>query len=200
MVAIVATIVKPTNADGSPTRGMRAESFESMVNNTTSIIEDELSSLIEADYLDDVVSFKQSLSPTHDSIHGCVKAKDNVDLGIYISNAQDGQVHLCPGTIHFYNEIELDESLTLSCAGLRGSCILDGHGETRHFFSNTAGLTFSFLDLVFVNGLADDDSVKRAGGSLFFVGSGSTIIIDGSLFYNNRATSSSVNAVSIIFI
>ena len=91
VVAVVATIVKPTNADASPTRGMRAESFlESMVNNTTSIIEDEISSLIEDTYLDDVLSFTQSSSPTHDSIHGsCVHANDDTELGMYINSVSD---------------------------------------------------------------------------------------------------------------
>ena len=201
VVAIVATIVKPTNADASPTRGLRAESFlESMVNNTTSIIKDELSSLIEDTYLDDVLSFTQSLSPTHDSMEGCVKAKDDLELSVYISNAQnigDGQVRLCPGTIHFRNEIVLTTSITLSCAGPKGSCILDGKEATRHFFSETAGLTLSFIGLVLINGLADDSSTPGpAGGSLLLYGP--TIIIDDCFFYNNRATSSSGSAVSII--
>ena len=194
VVAVVATIVKPTNADASPTRGMRAESFlESMVNNTTSIIEDEISSLIEADYHDDVLSFTQSLSPTHDSMHGsCVHANDDEELGMYINSSPDGQVRLCHGTIHFHNEIVLDDSITLSCAGPTGTCILDGNEATRHFFSNSADLTFTFIGLVLINGF----SSAGVGGSLLFFGS--TIIIQGSLFYNNRATSSSENAVSII--
>jgi hypothetical protein len=96
VVAVVATIVKPTNADASPTRGLRAESFlESMVNNTTSIIKDELSSRIKADYHDDVLSFTQSSLPTHDSMHGsCVHAKDDTELAMYISSSPDGQVSL----------------------------------------------------------------------------------------------------------
>ena len=202
MVAVVATIVKPTNADASPTRGMRAESFlESMANNTTSIIKDELLSRIKADYHDDVLSFTQSSSPTHDSIQGsCVHANDDTELGMYINSSPDGQVRLCPGIVDFYDEIVLTTSITLSCAGPKGSCILDGNEATRHFFSNTADLTFTFIGLVLINGLAKDSSTfGPLGGSVALFGS--TIIIDGSLFYNNRATSSSTfNAVSIIFI
>ena len=89
---------------------------------------------VEADYLDDVVSFTQSSSPTHDSMHGsCVKAKDNLELSVYISSSPDGQVSLCPGIVNFYDEIVLDESIvfldesiTLSCAGPRGK---DGSHE-----------------------------------------------------------------------
>ena len=175
---------------------LQAESLESLAS-TTSIIKDEISSRIESDFVEDVIMFKQSSSsPTHDSIHGCVKAKDDVDLSVYISNAQDvggdGQVRLCPGTIHFRNEIVLGDSITLSCAGTKGSCILDGNEATRHFVSDTADLTFTFIDLVLINGLADDSSTSGPfGGSLRL--NGSTNIIDGSLFYNNRATSSTVS-------
>ena len=199
VVAVVATIVKPTNADASPTRGLRAESFlESMVNNTTSIIKDELLSRIKADYHDDVLSFTQSSSPTHDSMHGsCVHANDDTELGMYINSSPDGQVRLCPGIVNFSDDIVLTTSITLSCAGPKGSCILDGNEATRHFFSDTAGLTLSFIGLVFINGLADDDdSDGPFGGSLDFFRS--TIIINGSLFYNNRATSSTGLVVSII--
>ena len=192
------------NNNGDGDDSMRAESLEkleSMVNNTTSIsiIEDELSSLIEADYHDDVLSFTQSLSPIHDSMHGsCVKANDDTELGMYINSSPDGQVRLCPGIVNFYDEIELTTSITLSCAGPKGSCILDGNEATRHFFSNSADLTFTFIGLVLINGLAKDSSTSGPfGGSVFLV-SGSTIIIDGSLFYNNRATSSIGFPVSII--
>ena len=69
--------------------------------------------------------------------------------------------------------------------------------ETRHFRSTTADLTFTFIGLVLINGLADDSSTFGAeGGSLNLFRS--TIIIEGSLFYNNRATSFSSGAVSII--
>ena len=81
MIAVVATIVKPTNADADAahTRGMRAELLESMANTSISIIKDEISSRIKAAFLDDVVSFTQSSSsPTHDSMDGCVQAKDNI--------------------------------------------------------------------------------------------------------------------------
>ena len=109
--------LSPTNDRSDDS--LQAESLESLVS-TTSIIKDEISSRIEAEFLDDVVSFTQSSSsPTHDSMHGCVKAKDDVELSVYISNAQnigDGQVRLCPGTIHFRNEIVLGDSLTHGCS------------------------------------------------------------------------------------
>ena len=159
---------------------------------------------IEADYLDDVVSFTQSSSPTHDIMDGCVHAEDDTDLSMRINESSNGdEIRLCPGTIHFTNEIVLEKSITINCAGTKGSCILDGNEATRHFLSDTAGLTFTFIDLVLINGFVDDDTEgSLSGGSLFFLGSGSTIIIDGSLFYNNRAISStgSSSAVSIIFI
>ena len=194
------------NNNGDGDDSMRAESLEkleSMVNNTTSIsiIEDELSPLIEDTYLDDVLSFTQSLSPTHDSMEGCVKAKDDLELSVYISNAQnigDGQVRLCPGTIHFRNEIVLTTSITLSCAGPKGSCILDGKEATRHFVSVTDGVTFTFLGLVLINGFADNgSSLAPSGGSVLFVFS--TSIFSDCFFYNNRAISSTApGAVSII--
>jgi len=159
---------------------------------------DYLNSMIDDDVLDDFVSFTQSLSPTHDSIQGsCVKANNNVDLGIYINSSPDGQVRLCPSIVDFYDEIVLTTSITLSCAGPKGTCILDGNGETRHFVSTTADITLSFLGLSLINGFVDDDSSfnPRFGGSLYLFGS--TNIIDGSLFYNNRAISSTDSVVSI---
>ena len=65
------------------------------------------------------------------------------------------------------------------------------HGETRHFFSDTADITLAFIGLVFFNGLADGNF----GGSLRLFGS--TYIFEGSLFYNNLASSAGL-AVSII--
>ena len=165
VVAGVVTIVNAANADADAahTRGLRAESLESLAS-TTSIIKDEISSRIEAEFLDDVVSFTQSSSsPTHDSIHGCVKAKDDTELRMYISSSPDGQVRLCPGIVHFYDEIVLDDSITLSCAGPRGSCILDGNEETRHFVSDTDGITLSFIGLVLINVLTDDDTANYGG-------------------------------------
>ena len=153
---------------------------------------DSLYSMIDDDVLDDVVLFTQSSSPTHDSMHGsCVKANNNVDLGIYINSSPDGQVRLCPGTIDFHNEIVLpDKSITLSCTGPRGSCILDGHEETRHFFSDDEGLTFAFIGLALINGFVDDSSNDPARGGSVRLNNGSTGIFDGILFYNNRAISS----------
>jgi hypothetical protein len=91
----------------------------------------------------------------------------------------------------------LTTSITLSCAGPTGTCILDGKEATRHFFSDTADLTFTFIGLVLINGLAKDSSTPGPnGGSLLL--NGPTIIIDDCFFYNNRATSSTVGAVSII--
>jgi len=198
VVAIFAMIVHLTNAAGGPP-GMRALSSNSG-DDATSII-----SMIDPSDEEDVVKFLKSSSPHPVSMLGCAKANNDTELASLISDAQgvggDGQVRLCPGTIHFHDEIELDDSITLSCSGPRGSCILDGHEATRHFVSQTGGLTFTFIDLVLINGLADGSSTPSpSGGSLLFVGS--TNIIDGSLFYNNRAisTSSNLNAVSIIFI
>ena len=190
--------LSPTNDRGD--NSMQAKSLESLAS-TTSIIKDEISSRIKAAFLDDVVSFTQSSSsPTHDSMDGCVKAKDDLELRVYISNAQnfgDGQVRLCPGTIHFYDEIVLDDSITLSCAGTKGSCILDGNEATRHFVSGTASLTLSFIDLAFINGFADDSSNDPGfGGSLDLFGSSNTF--SNCLFYNNLVTSSTDDAVSII--
>ena len=74
IVAGVVTIVNAANADADAahTRGLRAESLESLAS-TTSIIKDEISSRIKAAFLDDVVLFTQSSSsPTHDSMYGCV--------------------------------------------------------------------------------------------------------------------------------
>ena len=79
----------------------------------------------------------------------------------------------------------------------------DGKGSTRHFVSNTSGITLSFIDLVLSNGFADDSSTSPTtsntdpqGGSVFL--SQSINIFKRCLFYNNRSTSSSLNAVSII--
>ena len=133
---------------------------------------------------------------------GCAKANNDTELASLISDAQgvggDGQVSLCPGIVDFFNEIVLTKSITIICAGLGlDACILDGHEETRHFRSSPGGITLAFIGLVFFNGLADDSSTSGLfGGSLRLIGS--TNIIDGSLFYNNRAISSSGNAVSIL--
>ena len=193
LVAIVATIVNPTNAD--PTRGMRAESLESMAD--ISIIKDEISSRIEASFLDDVLSFTQSLSPTHNSVHGsCVEAKNDTELKNLINSSQDGQVRLCPGTIHFYAQIEFGKSIAISCS-VPGSCILDGNEATRHFVSQTSDITLSFIGLTLINGLADDgSSVDPQGGSVNL--SASINIFKHCVFYNNHARSETDNAVSII--
>ena len=159
-------------------------------------------SMIDPSDVKDVVQFLKSSSPHPVSMNGCVKASNDTELASLINDAQgvggDGQVRLCPGVIDLLNEIVLGDSITLSCAGTRGSCILDGKEATRHFVSTTADLTFTFIGLVLINGLADDSSTSAPfGGSLLLVGP--NIIIDGSLFYNNRATSSSPGgAVSII--
>ena len=201
MVAIiVAAIVNPTNA--ASTRGMRAESPESLDVPAVANVNDEISSLVaDVSFLD---MFTQSSAPTHDSIDGCVKAKDSMELSIYIGSSQDGQVSLCPGTIHFYNEIELDESIAISCAGPNGSCILDGNGSTRHFVSDKSGITLSFIDLVLINGLANDGSTspttsnndRAQGGSVFL--SQSINIFKRCLFNNNHSRSEINSAVSII--
>jgi len=204
VVAIFAMIVHLTNAAGGPP-GMRALSSNSgddasaqssnSGDDATSII-----SMIDPSDVKDVVQFLKSSSPHPVSMLGCAKANNDTELASLISESDDGdEIRLCPGTVNFDNEIVLDKSITIICVGTRGSCILDGKEVTRHFVSTTADLTFTFIDLVLINGLADDSSTfEPFGGSLLFVGS--TIIIDGSLFYNNRATSSLDNAVSIIFI
>ena len=160
-------------------------------------------SMIDPSDVKDVVQFLKSSSPHPVSMNGCVKASNDTELASLISDAQgvggDGQVSLCPGKVDFYNEIVLDKSITIICAGVGlDACILDGHGVTRHFRSSTGGLTLAFIGLVFFNGLTDDDTANFGGngGSVFL--RGSTNIIKGSLFYNNRATSSTGFVVSII--
>ena len=203
VVAIFAMIVHLTNAAGGPPR-MRAQSSNSgdvasaessnSGDDATSII-----SMIDPSDEEDVIQFLKSSSPHPVSMLGCAKANNDTELASLISDAQgvggDGQVSLCPGIVHFHNEIELDDSITIICAGSGlDACILDGNEATRHFRSNTAGLTLAFINLVFFNGLADDE----VGGSLRLT-NGSTNIIEGSLFYNNRVTSSFfANAVSVI--
>ena len=163
-------------------------------------------SMIDPSDVKDVVQFLKSSSPHPVSMNGCVKASNDTELASLISDAQgvggDGQVSLCPGIVHFHDEIVLDKSITIVCAGSGlDACILDGNEATRHFRSSTVGITLSFIDLVLINGFADDSSVifTRLGGSVYFDGS-STNIFNDCLFYNNRATSSTVDAVSIIFI
>ena len=205
----MAMIVNPTNAAPTRTRvGMRAESLSLESRDVPAVanVKDEISSLIgDASSLnadDLLVKFiAQSSAPTHDSMHGCVQAKDDMDLRILIANASEGNtILLCPGKVTFSNEIELTKSITISCAGPTGSCIFDGNEATRHFASILIdGKTFAFIDLTFINGLANDNSVGGGaeGGSLLLA-FGSTTILTGCVFYNNRATFSSGNAVSII--
>ena len=61
---------------------------------------------------------------------------------------------------------------------------------------HAAGLTLTFIDIVFVNGLADDNSMNGPFGGSFDL-SRSTNIFERCLFYNNRATSSTGNTVRI---
>jgi len=160
-------------------------------------------SMIDPSDVKDVVQFLKSSSHHPASMIGCAKANNDTELASLISESDDGdKIRLCPGKVDFYDEIVLDKSITIICAGSGlDACILDGNEATRHSRSNTAGLTLSFLGLVFFNGVTDDSSNDPGfGGSLDFFGSGSTIIIDGSLFYNNHVTSSSFGVVSIIFI
>ena len=81
------------------------------------------------------------------------------------------EIYLCPGKVSFSDEIVLptSKSITIACAGPKGSCIFDGNAVTRHFRSDTSGLTFNFVALIFINGLAGDDSPPFGpeGGSLF---------------------------------
>ena len=143
-------------------------------------------------------------------MNGCVKANNDTELFSLISDSQgvggDGQVRLCPGIVDFENfiPIPLTKSITIICAGVgtKDMCILDGHGVTNHFYNDSGGfggLTFAFIGLIFINGsggFSTSTALRYGGGSLYLVGS--TNIIQGSLFYNNRATSSSSSAVSII--
>ena len=161
-------------------------------------------SMIDPSDVEDVVQFLKSSSPHPVSMLGCVKANNDTELASLISGSDDGdEIRLCPGIVNFFDEIVLEKSITISCAGSgpKDVCILDGHGETRHFrrSSTDDDLTFAFIGLVLINGLVDNNNSLTSqprGGSLRLVGS--TNIIEGSLFYNNRATSSSENAVSII--
>ena len=176
---------------------MRALSSNSG-DDATSII-----SMIDPSDVEDVVQFLKSSSPHLVSMLGCVKANNDTELASLISGSDDGdEIRLCPGIVNFFDEIVLEKSITISCAGSgpKDVCILDGHEATRHFRSSTDDdLTFAFIGLVLINGLVDNNNSLTSqprGGSLRLVGS--TNIIEGSLFYNNRATSSSENAVSII--
>ena len=149
-------------------------------------------------------STKESLLPTKlnvaiangDSMLGCFNPRNDDDLRGYINLRQDGdEIRLCPGIVDFSSEIELTKSVTISCAGPKRSCILDGNGGTRHFVSNAGGLTLAFVDLSLINGFVLDGDSLVAGGSVFL--SGTTSIFDGCFFYNNRVTSST-GVVSII--
>ena len=131
----------------------------------------------------------------------CIKANNDTELSTLISESDDGdEIRLCPGIVDFHNEIELTKSVTIICAGEgpNGACILDGNEATRHFVSNFGGKTFAFIVIVFINGFANESSGIGGpfGGSLNLFGS--TIILTGCVFKNNRATSSSGNIVSII--
>ena len=203
VISAMAMIVNPTYA--ASTRGRRAGSSEIESRDVPAVdnIKDEIFSLIgDASSLEEIAKFiAKPSAPTHDSMHGsCVEANDDMELRVRINNANDGDtILLCPGKVTFNNEIELTKSITISCAGPMGmgACILNGNESTRHFFSDVGGKTFAFIDLTFINGLADDGSNDGSGGGslrLF----GSTNILTGCVFKNNRATSSSGNFVSII--
>ena len=210
VVAFVITNANPNAAAAA--RGIRAESSDSRDDSSASIINsngNEIYSMVEHDFMADVVQFTLSPSPTHDSMmHGsCVYAKDESDLMYFINSSKDGQVLLCPGKVTFRNEIVLTKSITIECAGPKASCIFDGKENNRHIFSETDRLTFVLVGLSFLNGFADDASMSgpqinrangAAGGSLNLAGERSTVIIDSCLFYNNLVRSSNFFAVSII--
>ena len=171
-------------------------------------------SMIDPDDKKDVTLFLKSSSPTDHNgngngnslnLNGCANANNNTDLASIIDSASDGDtVLLCPGKVTFNDEIVLTKSITIECAGTKGSCIFDGNENNRHFFSETSSITLVFIALVFINGFADDASSTASqcggaeGGSVFFLGGSTSIFID-SLFYNNLATSSNDFAVSIIY-
>ena len=206
VVGIVTTSLNPTYA--AAFRRTLAESSESRDDIAASVVDNEIYSLIKPDSIVDFASFVES-TPTHDSKHGsCVYAKDFAELSAIIGNASDGDtILLCPGKVTFNDEIVLTKSITIECAGTKGSCVFDGNEKNRHFFSDTSGVTLVFISLVFINGFADDASSEASqfsgaeGGSVFFLGAGSTSIFTDSLFYNNLATSSKLpgGAVSIIY-
>ena len=203
VVGIITTNLNPTYA--AVFRRTLAESSESRDDIAASVVDNEIYSLIKPDSIVDFASFMES-TPTHDSKHGsCVYAKDNAELSAIIGNASNGDtILLCPGRVTFNDEIVLIKSITIECDGPKASCVFDGKEKNRHLSSTAADLTLVFVGIAFVNGFANNASSLAApfggaaGGSVLFVGGSTSSIFNDCLFLNNRVTSSTSSAVSII--
>jgi len=154
------------------------------------------------DVLDNVISLMESSSSMSFSPKDCDHVTTSDELRTLISSNAGGEVRLCPGKVDFSSEIMLSccpLNRIISCAGPDGSCILDGNGITRHFFSNNGpGASYTFSGLSFVNGFANDISPNGQNGGSIRFSQGPTSIFNRCLFYNNRANSSSDFVVSII--
>lgn len=185
----------PTNA--AALRHMIEESSTESRNDSTNAVLDTVVSLMES-------SSSMSISPKD-----CDHATTSAELDALISSNAGGEVRLCPGKVDFSSQIELGlgtlcspsgacSDIIISCAGPDGSCILDGNGITRHFFSDGSAVSYAFSGLSFVNGFANDSSTNGQNGGSIRFSAGPTSTFDRCLFYNNRANSSSDLVVSII--
>lgn len=186
-VAGVVLHANPTNA--AALRHMIEESSTESRNDSTNAVLDTVVSLMES-------SSSMSISPKD-----CDHATTSAELDALISSNAGGEVRLCPGKVDFSSEIELacgSGGIIISCAGPDGSCILDGSGITRHFFSDSSAVSYVFSGLSFVNGFANDSSTNGQNGGSIRFSAGPTSTFDRCLFYNNRANSSSDLVVSII--
>ena len=196
-VAALAANLNPTHAAAPLSLNRRAESSNSGDDASAESLgsgDDAPSVISMIKPIDDkkaVVAFLKSLS--HTDQDGCVKANNNTDLATLINESVDGdEIRLCPGIVDFSSQIELSmsKSITIICAGPKGSCIFDGHEDTRHFVVTGSGFTLAFVGLVFINALADISTFGRDfGGSLNL--SGITSILNDCVFYNNRVVSAS---------
>lgn len=203
LAAAVAFVLNPTNA--AALRHMIEESSESRDDITRLIgaTYDSLYSTIDSDsdnsdVLDNFISLMESLSPMS-SQKGCDHVKTSSELSALITSNAGGEVNLCSGIVDFTTEIALPASnnIVISCAGPDGSCIFDGNGNTRHFFSSSNGVNYTFIGITFINGFADNNNNNNGpfGGSVRF-SQGPYSIFTRCLFYNNHATSSTDFVVS----
>ena len=184
-VAGVVLHANPTNA--AALRHMIEESSTESRNDSTNAVLDTVVSLMES-------SSSMSISPKD-----CDHATTSAELQALISS--NSTVRLCPGKVDFSSEVTLaccPLNKIISCAGPDGSCILDGNGITRHFFSDGSAVSYAFSGLSFVNGFANDSSTNGQNGGSIRFSAGPTSTFDRCLFYNNRANSSSDLVVSII--
>ena len=150
------------------------------------------------DVLDNVISLMESSSSMTFSPKDCDHVTTSAELSALIISNAGGEVRLCPGKVNFSSQIELASSpggIIISCVGPDGSCILDGNGITRHFFSDSEDI-YAFSGLSFVNGFANDSSTNGQNGGSIRFSQGPTSTFDRCLFYNNRANSSSDLVVS----